>query len=138
MQPPTPPNAVALEVVAAQPTDADNAAIEHLTATTGRSLAAVTYLVKVRLDPMPPVTSLGWALYVDDFRVPKYWQYREGIYFKVYDPQFFSDHQGEALRFTHNHTDFVDTGLVLPQPDGGPPASPADAADLPPQTDVLG
>jgi hypothetical protein len=137
MQPPTPPNAVAVEVVATRPTDADNTGIAYLGKTSGRSLAPVTYLVKVRLDPMPPATSLGWALYVNDFRVPKYWQYKDGIYFKVYDPQFFSDHQGGALRFSHNGTDFVDTGLVLTQPDTIPPASASDAAVLPQQADIL-
>ena len=94
MQPPTPPNAVEVEVVATQPTAADNAAIDHLTTTAGRALTPVTYLVKVRLDPMPPVTSMGWALYVDDFRIPKYWEYPEGIYFTMVDPQFFEDHRG--------------------------------------------
>jgi hypothetical protein len=138
MQPPAPPNAAAVEVVATQPTDADNAARAHLSRTADRPLAPVTYLVKVRLDPIPPATSLGWALYVNDFRIPKYWEYKDGIYFKIFDPQFFSDHQGQALRFSHNGTEFIDTGLVLPQPDVGPQASSTEAADLPKQADALG
>jgi hypothetical protein len=99
MQPPTPRNAVAVEVVPTRPTDADAAAIAHLSSTAGRELAPVAYLVKIRLDPKPPPTSTGWALYVGDFRVPKYWDYPEGIYFKVFDPNFFADHRGQALRF---------------------------------------
>jgi hypothetical protein len=138
MQPPAPPNAVAVEIVAAQPTGADDAARAHQSRAADRSLAPVTYLVKVRLDPIPPVTSQGWALYVGDFRLPKYWEYKDGIYFKIFDPQFFSDHQGEALRFSQNGTEFIDTGLVLPQPDISPQVSPTEAADLPKQTDALG
>jgi hypothetical protein len=36
-----------------------------------------------------------------------------GIYFKVFDPQFFQDHQGQSLRFSQNGTEFTDTGLKL-------------------------
>ena len=32
----------------------------------------VAYLVKVRLQSVPPAASAGWGLYVGDFRVPKY------------------------------------------------------------------
>jgi hypothetical protein len=130
---PTPPNAVGVEVVATRPTASDRAAIDHLTRTAGRVLAPVTYVVKVRLDPMPPATSTGWALYVDDFRIPKYWEYPEGIYFTMFDPQFFQDHRGGALRFSSNGTDFIDTGLVL----GEVEVVAQDTADLPEQADVL-
>lgn len=133
MQSPTPPNAVGVDVVATRPTAADSAVIDHLTRTAGRVLAPITYLVKVRLDPVPPATSMGWALYVDDFRVPKYWEYPEGIYFTTVDPQFFQEHRGGRLRFSSNGTDFIDTGLVLSEAD----VVPQDAADLPDQSDVL-
>lgn len=135
---PTPPNAVAVDVVAAQPTDADDAARAHQSRTADKALPPVTYVVTVRLDPMPPATSMGWALYVGDFRVPKYWQYAEGIYFKVFDAQFFSDHEGAALRFSHNGTDFIDTGLVLPPADVRPEPTGDEPIALPEQGDVLG
>ena len=102
MPPASPPKAVAVEVVAAQPTDADRAAIAHLSARDRKSVAPVTYLVKVRFETMPEATSQGWALYIGDFRVPKYWATQDGIYFKVFDPQFFEEHQGEPLRFSQN------------------------------------
>ena len=34
-----------------------------------------------------------------DTRVPKYWEYAGGIYFKVLDEEFLAAHQGERLRF---------------------------------------
>ena len=55
----------------------------------------------------------GWALYVDDFRIPKYWGYKEGVFFKIFEPQFFQDHRDQSLRFSLNGVDFVDTGLKL-------------------------
>jgi hypothetical protein len=94
--------------------------------------------VKVRLKSMPPVTARGWALYVNDLRIPKYWEYKGGIYFKVFDPQFFLDHQGERLRFSQDGSDFVDTGLRLSRPaTRARKGSRRTAAKLPLQADVL-
>jgi hypothetical protein len=138
MPAPAIPKAVAVEVVATQPTNADRAAIAHLSTRDGMALAPVAYVVKVRLKSMPPITSRGWALYVDDLRIPKYWQHREGIYFKVFDPQFFLDHQGGRLRFSQDGSDFVDTGLRLSRPASrAKKGSRRAAAKLPLQADVL-
>jgi hypothetical protein len=137
MQPSTPPKATAVEVVATRPTEADSAAIAHLSARDSKSLPQVTYLVKVRFETMPEATSQGWALYVNDFRIPKYWAYKDGIYFKVFDQQFFRDHQGESLRFSQNGTDFIDTGLKLAAPDSSAKTSVSDVTKLPRQDDVL-
>jgi len=135
--PSTPPRAVAVEAVASQPTDADNATITRLSQAAGRDLPPVAYLVKIQLETVPEATSSGWALYVGDFRIPKYWEYQDGIYFKIYDPQFFSDHAGQALRFSPDGTEFTDTGLVLAAPEILPSGA-ADTPDLPQQRDILG
>jgi hypothetical protein len=137
MQPSTPPKAVAVEVVAVKPTDADRAAIAHLSARDSKLLLQVTYMVKVRFETMPQATSQGWALYINDFRIPKYWAYEDGIYFKVFDPQFFQDHQGQSLRFSQNGTEFIDTGLKLTVPRSRIQRSAIEAAKLPLQDDVL-
>lgn len=135
MQPSMPPHAVGIEVVATQPTEADSAAIAHLSAEAHRQLPQVAYLVKVRLESIPPATSQGWALYVNDFRIPKYWEYKQGIYFKVFDSRFFDEHKGHKLRFSPNGSDFIETGIEL----AGPPAAAEskDARKLPLQADVL-
>ena len=135
--PPTPPQAVSVVVVASQPTDVDNAAIARLSHAAGREVPPVAYLVKIRLQTVPEATSTGWALYVGDFRIPKYWEYKDGIYFKVYDPQFFRDHAGGALRFSPDGTEFIETGLVLASPAILPSAA-TETPDLPQQRDILG
>jgi hypothetical protein len=135
--PPTPPQAISVEAVASQPNDADNAVIARLSQAAGRDMPPVAYLVTIRLQTVPEATSSGWALYVGDFRIPKYWEYKDGIYFKVYDPQFFSDHAGEALRFSPDGTEFIETGLTLASPDITP-SSAAEMPDLPQQREVLG
>lgn len=113
MKPSKPPRVIGVEVVATQPTEADEAAIAYLSEQAGKPLPQVTYLVKVRLKEIPPATSHGWALYLDDFRVPKYWEYKHGIYFKVFNPQFIEDLKGASLRFSPNGTDFIDTRVKL-------------------------
>ena len=97
----------------------------------------MTYLVKLRFESMPEATSRGWALYVNDFRIPKYWEYKDGVYFKVFDPQFFQDHRGQSLRFSENGTDFTDTGLKLAAPDSSAQRSVTASTGLPLQEDVL-
>jgi hypothetical protein len=114
MQPPKPPKIAAVDVVSAQPTQADSMALTHLSAHTEASLPSVAYVVKVKLESKLPATSLGWALYVNDVRIPKYWEYEDGIYFTVIDPNFFAEHKGERLRFSHDGAEFIDTGVKLP------------------------
>jgi hypothetical protein len=135
MMPLTPPQAIAVDVVAAQPTDADTALIARLEPALRRGVAPAAYLVLIRLQTVPPATSSGWALYVNDFRIPKYWQYKDGIYFKIFDPQFLADHAGEQLRFSLNGTEFIETGLTLSAPKIV--TSPTEARELPPQNEVL-
>jgi hypothetical protein len=144
MEPPKPPKITGVEVIAAQPTEADRAAIAHLSAQSNRSLPQVVHVVKVRLQTKPPATSMAWALYVNDVLIPKYWEYDEGIYFTVLDPQFFADHKGKRLRFSQNGVDFQDTGMKLPAPTAPATASKSKrksakgkTAQLPLQADVL-
>ena len=137
MQPSTPPKVIAVEVLAAQPTEADSAAIVHLSAEASRLLPQVAYVIKIQFKTKPPVTSQGWALYVNDFRIPKYWEYEHGIYFKVFDSQFFADHKGQQLRFSQNGIDFIDTGIKLAGPAPTTAKSRGNAGRLPLQADVL-
>lgn len=51
---------------------------------------------------------------MNDVRIPKYWEYEDGIYFTVIDPNFFAEHKGGRLRFSHDGAEFHDTGVKLP------------------------
>jgi hypothetical protein len=113
MQLPEPPKIAAVEVIAAQPTETDRAAIAQMGV---KESPKAVYVVKVRLKAKPPVTSMAWALYVDDELVPQYWEYTGGMYFTVLDPHFFTRHKGKQLRFSQNGTDFFHTGVKLPAP----------------------
>jgi len=111
MQPPKPPQIAAVDVVPAQ---ADSMALTHLSAHAEASVPEVAWVVRVKLKARLPATSLGWALYVNDVRIPKYWEYEDGIYFTVIDPDFLAEHKGERLRFSHDGVEFHDTGAKLP------------------------
>jgi hypothetical protein len=131
------PKVLSAELVATRPTAADTVMIARLAADAGSSLSEIAYIVKIRLREIPPATALGWALYAGDVRIPKYWEYSGGIYFKVLDPQFLAENRGKPLRFSLNGQEFVDTGVKLPGP--GAPASKRGAGlpALARQEDVL-
>ena len=102
-----------MDVIATQPTEADRGALAHLSASANAPVQEATFIVRIALEEMPPATSQGWALYVKDERIPKYWAYQGGIYFKVFDPNFLAEHEGESLRFSLDGVEFVDTGKKL-------------------------
>ena len=137
MNPFTPPKVVAVEVVPSQATDSDRGVIAHLKARDNAPLHDVAYVVKIEFAEMPPATSHAWGLYVKDLRIPKYWAYKDGIYFKVFDPNFFAEHDGQPIRFSMDGVEFIDTGkkLVAPKPRGMKAA--AHMSKLPLQEDVL-
>ena len=135
--PSAPPKVVSAEVVAAQPTDADKPMLERLSSELNRRLPASAFIVKIRLNKVPEPTGDGWALYVGDTRIPKYWEYAGGIYFKVLDDSFLAEHQGKPLRFSHDDQTFVNTGVNLPGPGAPRPTAAKGARRLPLQSAVL-
>ena len=139
MAPPLPPvpKAVAVEVVAARPSETDRATIKYMSAQLNRPIRDEVYLVKVRLEAVPPATGLAWALYVGDDRVPKYFAYEKGVYFKVFDPQFLAEHDGQSVRFSLDGTEFLDTGLKLEKTKAVVEAAALAKSPLPEQADAL-
>jgi hypothetical protein len=133
----TPLNVLQVDVVPTRPTEADAKFITHTRDTTGRDIEPVAYIVRLRLQSQPPPTGAGWALYVGNLRIPKYWEYPGGIYFKVYDPTFFDEHAQDPVRFSSDHGQtFQETGQTLGHP-SRPETATAGTPDLPEQSDVL-
>lgn len=130
----TPLQVLQVDVVPARPTEADTKFLTHTRTTVRRELEPVAYIVRLRLQSQPEPTGAGWALFVGELRIPKYWEYPGGIYFKIYDPAFFDEHADSPVRFSADHGQtFQDTGLTL----GRPEEATARTTDLPQQTDVL-
>ena len=59
MQASTPPQAVAVEVVATQPTESDSALMTQLDAARDKSLPPVVYIVRVKFKTVPEVYFAG-------------------------------------------------------------------------------
>jgi hypothetical protein len=135
--PSAPPKVLSAEVVATQPTEADVPAIARLSDELNRRLPSTAFIVKIRLEKIPEPTGDGWALYVGKTRIPKYWEYSGGIYFKVLDQTFLADHRGEPLRFSHDDREFVSTGVNLPGPEAPRAGASSGTRRLPLQSDVL-
>ena len=91
------PQITEIQVVAARPNTLDTRNIEFLQNNQGASLDGVAYIVKIYLDEPLPVMAQGFDLYVDGRLIRKYFVFSQGIYFKVYDPSFFSNHGGREV-----------------------------------------
>jgi hypothetical protein len=131
------PQVANVEVVATQSQAADSEKVAHLK-TTNNNLKDVTYIVKVNLSAPMPVTSLGFTLYVGDYRVNKYSAFPGGIYFKIYDPNFFIEHGGKPIKFSMGGMAAQETGARLPlQSDTAAGTGALQAPELPTQEQML-
>lgn len=108
------PGVLSVEVIATQPTGADLRNIEYMRSAGHPQIENITYIIKLNLDSIPEVSSLGFRVYVGEFRVIKYFECPDGIYFKVYDPNFFSEHANQNIQFSIDDVTFQDSGQTLP------------------------
>lgn len=108
------PEVLSVEVIATQPTVADLRNIEYMRSAGHPQIENITYIVRLNLNSLPEISSLGFRVYVGEFRVLKYSECPSGIYFKVYDPDFFSEHANQDIRFSIDDVTFQDSGQTLP------------------------
>ena len=134
------PEVSSIEVRAAQPKAADSRKIQYICDIKNRSAEDIVYIVKLYMDDVEPFyTSAGLRLFVGDHEIKEYSGFKNGIYFKVYDPDFLAENGGEMVRFTADGVEFIDTGVRLPSaPAGvGLAATAGLATELPSQDQVL-
>lgn len=123
----------------ARPEAADLRRIQHFAATRGADVEEVSYIVKLYIETPPVQNSLGAELFVGDQLIRQYSQFKNGIYFKINDPQQLATLQGGEVRFRRPGSDeFINTGMQLPA------AEPVDRGlrgeninQLPTQAEVL-
>ena len=101
-----------------------------------RARAPVAYVIKIRLETMPPATRRVGRCTSDDFRIPKYWEYQEGIYFKMSIPSSSRTTRRTTALLSRAGTEFIETGLTLSRPDVVPESVTADT-ELPTQREAL-
>ena len=107
-----------IQLLLARPEEADLRKIQHYAAERGVSAAdteEVSYIVKLYLKTPLVHDNMGVELYVGDQPIPRYFQFKNGIYFKVNDPQKLSSLRGREVRFRRPGTDeFISTGVRFP------------------------
>ena len=128
-----------IQLLLARPEAADLRKIRHYAAERGAEVEEVSYMVKLYTQTPPVYNSMGVELYVGDQQIRQYSQFKNGIYFKVNDPQQLSTLQGEEVRFRRPDTDeFINTGVRLPAEETiNRSLSTADIPQLPTQAEVL-
>lgn len=130
------PTVSAVEILPTQPTEADLRSINYMKVTEDSQVSNVTYIVKLQLDNIPKISSLGFDVYIGDYRIRKYFGCIGGICFKIYDPQFFSQYAGQNIRFSTDGIIFQDSGQRLSEIADVPAES--DLTSLPTQEEVIG
>src|SRR4051812_42507056 len=92
------PEVDAVRVVAAEPDRADRRALSHLRSAKARPIDDVVYIVKIYTKRKIASAGRGFALYVGDVPIPKYWRFAGGIYFTAHDPDFVAGLAGKEIR----------------------------------------
>ncbi|MDJ0735226.1 MAG: hypothetical protein QNJ47_14375 [Nostocaceae cyanobacterium] len=128
-----------IQLLLARPEMADLRKIHYYAAQRGAEVEEVSYIVKLYTQTPPVYNSMGVELYVGNQQIQKYSQFKNGIYFKVNDPQQLSTLQGEEVRFRRpGDEEFINTGVRLPAEETiNRSLRTADVTQLPTQQEVL-
>jgi hypothetical protein len=128
-----------IQLLLARPEVADLRKIHYYAAERGSEIEEVSYIVKLYTQTPPVQNSMGVELYVGNQQIRQYFQFKNGIYFKVNDPQQLSTLQGEEVRFRRpGAEEFINTGVRLPaQQTVERSLRTADVRQLPTQEEVL-
>ena len=103
-----------ITVTAVQPERADTRRLDYLRATANVPVENHYYIVKLYLET--PLAESGdmIRLFVGQEAIPKYSGFIGGLYFKVYDPEFFDQHEGDTIYVSIDGSTLTDTHAVLP------------------------
>ena len=125
-----------IHTVRALPNPADNRSCDFIARREDIQLEPAVWLVALLLDRVPEPGGSTFFLHLGDYRVAKYWGFRGGIYFKVFNPRFFTKHGGKEVLFVAESGAVLRSGQRLP---ASPPRTfAADAGTaLPTQSEAL-
>ena len=129
-----------IQLLLARPEEADLRKIRHYAAARGVEAEEVSYIVKLYMETSPVHDTMGMELYVGDQPIHRYFQFKNGIYFKVNDPQELFSLRGREVRFRRPGMDeFISTGIRVPAAEETAEGAlrAASPAELPTQEEVL-
>ncbi|HIK16835.1 MAG TPA: hypothetical protein IGS53_16340 [Leptolyngbyaceae cyanobacterium M33_DOE_097] len=128
-----------IQLLLARPEASDLQKIRYYAAQRGTEVEEVSYIVKLYTQTPMVYNSMGVELYVGDHLIRQYSQFKNGIYFKVNDPQQLTTLQGEEVRFRRpGAEEFINTGVRLPAEEVVERSlRTVDANQLPSQSEIL-
>jgi hypothetical protein len=109
------PKVERVEVHSVRPEAADLRKIRHYAATRGVSLPEVTLLYRVYSDGNPEPSGRAIELFIGDYQVRKYSQFKGGLFFTVNDPELAKRLAGGAIKLRVEGSDEMsDSGVTVP------------------------
>lgn len=106
--------ALSINIVPAAPSDWDMENINLINEQEGTNKSGTVFLVEIDLEGDIPATATAVDLYLNEYKVRKYYQTTGGIGFKVYNPRFLLKHSNKNIRFVINNDEVIETGLKFP------------------------
>ena len=108
------PKISSVKVVSVRPESMDKKRLQFAYQGRNEATPNAMFLVKIYFQEGMLATGQGAALYIGDRWVRKYTAFPGGIFFNVYEPDFFETHAGSMIRFSTDHEKFYDTNMRLP------------------------
>ena len=75
----------------------------------------IGFMVKLAIKGKLPTDGMGMNLYLDDYKVRKYSQCRDGICFKVYNPRFLRKHSGKVVGYEIGNLGKIESDIKFPE-----------------------
>ena len=132
------PQIKSMQIVAIRPEGADEQRLQFVHAGKEGVVPRAMYVVKVYLQEGIPATGQAVALYVGETWIRKYFAFSGGIFFNIYEPDFFQKNANATIRFTADHTKYFDSSVRLSMPVQEADAASADSTSaLPTKHEAL-
>jgi hypothetical protein len=113
---------MSVKVVAVEPEQSDVSRLEHLRNEVEPKLENVIFLVKIYMSGIP-ISGTGMSLFIGDEKIPKYWPFNGGVYFIIYEPEFFVKHKHSFIGFSLDGDITVKKSVSqIPEPQYAPAA----------------
>ena len=93
----------------------DIAKLNHVRSKEPAGHPTIGFMVRLTIKGELPTDGMGMNLYLDDYKVRKYSQCRDGIFFKVYNPRFLKKHSGKAISYEVGGRGKIETGIKFPE-----------------------
>lgn len=104
----------AIEILPTVTLEEDVENINFINSVEAGFIEKTTYIVKIWLKEELPFSGISIDLYFNEYKVRKYFEFKGGIYFKVFNPRFFDKHSNKKIYFVIGNSEVIETEFKLP------------------------